>query len=191
MKKLILIALAIVCGVAISEGFAKKPNKQKLTKEEIEVKLDSLRNEQAKQQTLKDEIDEFNSYDKGRGPARHIDLKEIHPCMEESYVTMEEVRAFGFGEGTTDIQARKNAIQSAVEDLSIKAYPESIRYVTTSYPSGETESLIEINITDEQKQYVRNNYQMLCYKILQNEDGAYQAYVAISISLTKIKQYKQ
>lgn len=49
MKRLLVIIFAIVCGVAYSDGFAKKPKKQKLSAEEKEAKIDSLRKELEKE----------------------------------------------------------------------------------------------------------------------------------------------
>ena len=112
--------------------------------------------------------------------------------MEESYDNMEELRALGIGEDATNaMQAKQMAIEKAVEELTIKAFPEAISYTNISKPNGQHESHIEINITKEQKQFVYNNIQLRCYEIQMNELGLYQAYVAVGISLARIKQYKQ
>ena len=124
-------------------------------------------------------------------PKQKVPKLEI-PCMEESYDNMEELRALGIGEDATNaMQAKQMAIEKAVEELTIKAFPEAISYTNISKPNGQHESHIEINVTKEQKQFIYSNIQMQCYKIQQNERGMYQAYVAVSISLAKIKQYKQ
>lgn len=124
-------------------------------------------------------------------PKQELPVLDI-PCLEESYDTMEEMRAIGIEDGaTTAMQAKQLAIEKAVEDLSIKAFPEEITYTSISKPDSQQESHIEINITQEQKQFVYNNIQIQCYKIQMNELGLYQAYVAVGISLARIKQYKQ
>ena len=124
-------------------------------------------------------------------PKQELPVLDI-PCLEESYDTMEEMRAIGIEDGaTTAMQAKQLAIEKAVEDLSAKAFPEAIKCTSISKPDGQQESHIEINITKEQKQFVYNNIQLRCYEIQMNELGLYQAYVAVGISLARIKQYKQ
>lgn len=63
MKKLFVISLVIIFGVIISDCYAKKPKKAKLTDEEIKAKIDSLRMEYEKRR----EFDSFEQkhYDRG------------------------------------------------------------------------------------------------------------------------------
>ena len=86
MKRIILIALAIVCGVACTDCFAKKPKKEKLTNEEIVAKIDSLKREREKSM-LERELDKGGRWDKPVKLVHYYCLRdyflEYHPEMLE------------------------------------------------------------------------------------------------------------
>lgn len=175
-KRVLVIALVAVCGMAFSDCFARKPRRQKLSPEEIEAKLDSLRNEQEKLQNLINEIYET-------GPLRYNHV----PCTEESYDTDEEIRGLGIAEGATPEQAKENAYRVAMEQI-IAEMPHHIKSVTISYPDGSTysETVAESSLTGEQKQAVYSNSQIYCIKYENTQEGICRAYVAVSVPKEKI-----
>ena len=178
MKRVLVMALAVVCGMAFSDCFARKPRRQKLSAEEIEAKLDSLRNEQEKLQNLRNEI-----YETG-----HL---QYVPCMEASYDTDEEFRGLGIAEGATPEQAKENAYRVAMEQIMTKM-PHHIKSVTMSYPDGSTysETIMESSLTEEQKQAVYSNCQIYCYRIrpANAQETMFEAYVAVSVPKEKTIQ---
>ena len=159
MKRFIVIALAIVCGVVFSESFAQR-RKRAYNPEKAKSLLDM----EMEGASIKNSADFFSA----------------PPCMEESFDTMEESKGFGIGEGDTEMQARENATREALRQIEYKM-PRNITSITTEDKTGiNTVTEVE-SLTKEQWDYIYANQQNVCLKYEQLENGKYRAYITISV----------
>ncbi len=188
MKKFLIIALAIVCGVAVSESFAQKPKKEKMT----EAKIDSLR---AAHERIMNQME--NDGPLRTGPARDFEriskkeLLELYskiiqlekridklealasppksptiPCLEESVDSDQSYHGFGVGKGYDQNIASTNAVTIAIEELTKRIFPLC---------------------TNEKMQLVSKNCQIICRQIEIQDTGFYQCYVVISVNKNDIQ----
>lgn len=175
MKRLIVIALAIVCGVAFSESFAKKPKKAELTeaqKEELRIQeekelqelkeqmyLDSIKLAEKKRE-LEAEIERLKmeySRSEAKGPLPVSEKIEL-PCQEEAISTDEYYGAWA-------VSNEQPSQMHAVQDAMMKAQRELAKQM------GEEATIIDAEI--------------VCRTISRDEFGNYIAYVAIRMSKNK------
>ena len=173
MKRLIIIAIAIVYGVTFSESFAKKPTKQNLSDDEIEAKLDSLRAarendgplrtgpaQDSKRRELERALDSLRMVQEMRPrPMPLVDYEEMElPCQEEAQSTDEYYGAWAVSDGQPN--------QSfAVQDAMQKAQFELARQV------GEESILKDVEV--------------VCRKIMRDKFGNFIAYVAVRMHKNK------
>lgn len=168
MKKLIIIVFAIVCGVAFSESFAKKPKKEKMADAEIEAKLDSLRATRENdgplricpardsvRKELERALDSLRMVQEMTRPKPMplVDYEEMElPCQEEAQSTDEYYGAWAASNGQPNESY-------AVQDAMQKAQFELARQV------GESFTLKDVEV--------------MCRMITRDQYGNYIAYVAI------------
>lgn len=144
MKRILVIALAIVCGVAFSNSFAKKPTKQKLTLEEQTVqdnisrqglqeqqKLDSLRlAEKLKQLELEMQMEEERhqaALEEKRKAAMEEEEMAV-PCAKDAKSDDEYYGVLGIGKGHNMSAAMIDATQKAQIELLKLVGEELIDY---------------------------------------------------------------
>lgn len=169
MKRIVVTLLAIVCGVAFSDGFAKKPAKKK-QKVEVQEKLDSLANEKMRQDSLRmaEELEaleeelrlekEIRSANQ-KGKPREIKEEEILlPCQDEAQSNDEYFGAFGMSEN--EITAN-----DAILRATLDAQMELAKIV------GED---IDSNLIE-----------MVCRQLVREHYGTWSAFVAIRIPKNK------
>ena len=175
MKRAFLFSIVIIFSIVSHAQIAR----------EMEVDEISLLRQEIQQ--LKERVDrlERNSSEKSISEIPDI------PCMNSGFDTSTEFRGWGYGEGQTESQAKENAIQEAVESISVRMFHEMLSITTDFHPNGEVEYHEENNITEAQKQFIRANCGLQCIRYSQNEDtGIYQVYVAISIPMSAKENYK-
>ena len=177
MKRLIVIALAIVCGVACSESFAKKPKKAELKetqKEELrnqegkefreiqeQIYLDSIKLAEKKRE-LEAEIERLKmeySRSEAKGPLPVYEEIEL-PCQEEAISTDEYYGALGISEGEPNAQY-------AITKATTNAQIELFNIV------GE-----DINVDEAM---------MVCRQVYRDSYGTWNAYIALRLSKTNNK----
>ena len=170
MKRLFVIALAVVCGVTFSESFAKKPKKAELTKpqneetrtqqekerQELQQKmyLDSIELE-AKKRELKELERQLMEMENARPTTKPMPVyEELElPCQEESISTDEYYGAWAVSDGQFN--------QSfAMQDAMHKA-----QFALAKQVGGED--------------VVIENVEVVCRKIMRDELGTFVAYVAV------------
>ena len=86
MKKILLVIFTIICGVAFSEGFAKKPTKREMIKEKSSAKIDSIKQELEKRKK-EQEFDEMIT--KGGGWDRAAKFTDYY-CLADYLYKLEE-----------------------------------------------------------------------------------------------------
>ena len=169
MKKLVIIAFAIVCGVAFSESFAKKPKKEKMADAEIEAKLDSLRATRENdgplricpardsvRKELERALDSLRMVQEMTRPKPMplVDYEEMElPCQEEAISTDEYYGAWAVSDGQPNESF-------AVQEAMLKAQSELAKQI-----GGED--------------VVLENVAVVCRMIMRDKYGNYKAYVAI------------
>ncbi len=157
MKKILLVILSLVCGVVFSDSYAEKPRKVKMSDDEVSAKLDSLRIEKDR----KDSLDEFFN-----------DILNM-PCLDESYGTVDGgSREWGFADGRT----KEEAIEKASRDAAKEIISKRIIIHSTDELTVEKDS-----ITEEKLSAVLTNYEMMCLGIDSLQDGVFRAYVVIRL----------
>lgn len=143
MKKILILTLAIVCGVAFSDAWAKRPKKdqpkQEPTAVELYSALTALEDEmkameaererqqeesRARLETLKEEIQSSQE-----------EMKTDFPCMEEAVSNDEYFAAWGEGTGMSNVDAMMKAQQNAIFNLS--SILSQNGYSTESIPDPE------------------------------------------------------
>lgn len=111
MRKILILTLTIICGVAFSDGWAKRPKKNQLTQELTTAKLiDSLKMEM--------EIKKMNIPYR-TGPARQP-IQLLFPCLSESYDSYEYWGGYGHGFGNTTQASMRCALMVAIQDIQSK-----------------------------------------------------------------------
>ncbi len=164
MKKIIIIALTIVCGVAFSESFAKKPKKsaeiqkeEKRLQEEKELMelqhqmfLDSIEIVKKKRQLELEKLkQEFNK----------AEIEEMGlPCIEEARSTDEYYGAWAASDG-------QHNQSIAMQDAMQKAQFELAKLV------GENTEI--------------ENVEVVCRQIMRDKHGNFIAYIAIRMPKNK------
>jgi hypothetical protein len=159
MKKIIIIALTIVCGVAFSESFAKKPKKsaemqkeEKCLQEEKELMelqhqmfLDSIEIVKKKRQLELEKLkQEFNK----------AEVEEMGlPCIEEARSTDEYYGAWAVSDGKPN---QSIAVQEAMRRAQL-----------------------ELAIQIGEKEVVLDDVEIVCRTISRDTRGNFIAYVAI------------
>ena len=102
------------------------------------------------------------------------------PCLEDSYDTMEEIRGLGIAEGITEVQAKDKAIREAHRQILCKM-PKKMVITTNSESGTYTETIYEDIVTDEQTQLTDFTSEIMCYKIVPLQEGAFRAYVVLRV----------
>jgi len=138
MKRIVVILLAIVCGVAFSNGFAKKPTKrQKIEEQAIqdslalveqnrERELDLMKKElEALEEELRVTKERRSANQKGK-PLEIEEEEILLPCQEEAKSNDEYFGAFGMSENEMSanyaisratLDAQKNLARMVGEDI--------------------------------------------------------------------------
>lgn len=177
MKRLIVLVLAIVCGVSYSEGFAKKPKKSTsentnsmqledmMYRNPNQAKLDSLRIEKERLDSLMELelLEALLEQQKPRmrgplGPYEEIELLDP-PCQEEAKSTDEYYGAWA-------VSAEQPNQNYAIQDAVMRAQRELSRQI------GEDEATID-------------KAEIVCRTISRDSRGNYIAYVAIRMPKNK------
>lgn len=165
MKKILILTLVIICGVAFSDGWAKRPKKnqpaQELTAAEgenrkafrekiIAERIDSLKRV-AELREQEDKEWKMNiPYQ--TGPARQP-IQLLFPCLSESYDSDEYWGGYGHGFGNTTQAAMRCALMVAIQDIQSKGISDI------------------------------SNIQVVCQKISQDSDGEYECHLAIHVPM--------
>ncbi len=160
MKRIVVILLAIVCGVAFSNGFAKKPTKKQKVEEqaiqdslalveqnmvrELELKKQELEALKAKLQSEKEQLEN----ERREAMAEEV----VIPCSKEAESNDEYFGAFGMGENAM-------TANDAISRATINAQKDLARMV------GED---IDSNLIE-----------MVCRQLARDRYGNWMAYVAI------------
>ena len=168
MKRILLIISTIMLGTAYISAQAQDAD----YRDEIDV----LRHEIM---YLKERV---NQLEQKLAPKSMGELLEDLPCFKESLDTDDEIHGLGSAEGSTPEQAKRNAIPSAAIDIALKIFPEAITAYSHYINEENIDSHIEFDITDEQKQFIFDNSQIICYETIINNKGNYEAFVVLSLS---------
>ena len=175
MKRVLAVTLAILCGVAFSESFAKKPQKampenheqfeDKMHRNPNQAKLDSLRREMERQDSLRTELEKLEALleeqrPRTRGPLpSYKEMEDLElPCQEEVKSTDDYYGAWAVSDG-------KPNQSIAVQDAMQKAQFELAKLV------GENTEI--------------ENVEVVCRSIMRDMHGNFIAYVAIRMPKNK------
>lgn len=163
MKRNLILIFIILCGVAFSDGWAKRPKKNQTTQEltvaervsrkalrekNIAERLDSLKRELERQKQEDKEWMMNIPYRTGPAPAP---LPIVPPCAEEAVSTDDYYAAFMEGRGGTAQEAMRCALVGAIRDIQSRGV-SNISYI-----------------------------QVVCQQILQEPNGEYECYMAIHV----------
>lgn len=156
MKRILIVVLAIVCGVTFSDSFAKKPTKQKLTALQEQQRLDSLRMaEKLKQLELEMQLDEERhraELEEKRKAA--IEEEEIAmPCSKEAKSDEEYYGVLGIGKG--------HSMSSAMIDATQKAQFELLKLVGEELKESQIDKVCQVYYQDRHGEF--NVYVALKY----------------------------
>lgn len=181
MKKTLLAILTLICGTIYSDTYSENTNAD-VYKELLRLhgEIGSLTDRVRALEDIVKTLPEF------KNETSAIDI----PCMEEAYDSDTEFGEIGIAEAPTQKEAKEKAIRQACEAIAIKVYPEMISYYISS-TKDKTESRIENNITEAQIQTVYSKCNMACYNIQMKPTGVYEAFVAIRLSKSVIKNNNQ
>lgn len=164
MKRIIILTLAIICGVAFSESFAKKPKKSKMTEMERQAQLDSLRMEmelrelerERKRDSIQALMDALEREQNMRRAKLQPEMEEIPlPCQEEAKSDEEYYKALGISGPHKD---SRYAIQDAMQNAQM-----------------------ELANQVKEKEVDLENAEMVCRQISRDDFGNYIAYIALSL----------
>ena len=169
MKRIVVILLAIVCGVAFSDGFAKKPTKKKVEEQAVQDSLALVeQNRKRELDLMKKELDaleeelrlekEIRSANLKGKPLEIEEVEILLPCQEEAQSNDEYFGAFGMSE---------NEI-TANDAISI----------ATIYAKMELEKIVGDDINS-------NLIEVVCRQRARNSDGTWAAFVALRIPKNK------
>lgn len=162
MRKILILTLAIVCGVAFSDAWAKRPKKNQPTQESISAERDSaLQALKDEMKAWEDEMERKEEESRARLKALKEEIqstqKEVEadlPCVEEAVSNDEYFAAWGVSDA---MPSEAFAMQTAM----FNAKQELVKLV---------EENMEIN-----------NVEVICQRITRNKYGAFTAYVAIRV----------
>ena len=159
MKKIFILTLAIVCGVAFSDGWAKRPKKNQPTQELTAAEKDSVIRERQKEEArarleaLKEEIQSTQE-----------EMKTDFPCMEEAVSNDEYFAAWGEGTSMSNLSATMRAQHNAIFKLS--SILSQNGYSTDSIPDPE----------------------IICRTINRDIDGNVICYIAIKVNKSNLQK---
>ncbi len=160
MKKILILTLVIACGVAFSDGWAKRPKKNQPAQELISAERDSAL------QALKDEMkrDEDNFRAQLEALKEEIqsaqeEMKTDFPCAKEAVSDEEYFAAFGVSKAMPN---QRYALQDAIRNAQQK--------IVDLMNNGN--AVIDIVI---------DNVEMTCQKFAFDSQGKCVAYVAVRV----------
>lgn len=155
MKRILIVVLVIVCGVAFSDSFAKKPTKQKPTALQEQQRLDSLRMaEKLRQLELEMQMEEeqHRAIMEEKRKAAMEEEEIAMPCSKDANSDDEYYGVLGIGKG--------HSMSSAMIDATQKAQFELIKLV-----GGELEEY---------------KIDKVCQVYYQDKYGVFNVYVALN-----------
>ena len=162
MKRVLVIALAIVCGMACSDCFAKKPKKQEVDPQQAYRDSVAMVEELQKleeEMRIKEEMYEMKKQAAREELNRSLMDEMEMPCQEEAKSTDEYYGAWAVSDGQMN--------QSyAVQDAMHKA-----RFELAKQVGGED----TITLT----------YEVVCQQIMRDKYGNFIAYVAVRMPKNK------
>ncbi|MBQ0089942.1 MAG: hypothetical protein KBT27_11505 [Prevotellaceae bacterium] len=143
MRKILFLTLAIVCGVAFSDGWAKRPKKNQQTKELTAAERDSvikaleeeMKAWEAERERQKEEARAQLEALKEEIQSAQEEMKTDFPCMEEAVSNDEYFAAWGEGTGMSNVDAMMRAQHNAIFNLS--SILSQNGYSTDSIPDPE------------------------------------------------------
>ena len=153
MKRILILVLAIICGVSFSDSFAKKPKKKVAAQDEQAI-LDSLHKAEIRRLELEMQQEEERrraALEEQKKAVMEMEEEMPVPCSQEAKSDDEYYGVLGIGEGHSMSNAMIDAIQ--------KAQLELIKLV------GEE---LETNKIDK-----------VCQIYFQNKYGVFNVYVAL------------
>lgn len=162
MKRIIILTLAIICGVAFSESFAKKPKKvdlkdsEQAERDKAERELDSLKSALSLYQEMLELEKERMELEREKAILKQRLQQEMEiPCQEEANGDENYYGALGISEGQMNGSiANRKAIQDALRQIATQIGDETIEL---------------------------NDYEVRCRQVFQDIYGKFRAYVAIRV----------
>lgn len=215
MKKITLVAMALLCSVAFTDCAAKKPVKKAepapapvaQTVDPQQAKLDSLRRAQEirrielqmqaeEAQYISDmEIAKLRAENARKATEKRLEQKLNTPCIEESYDKHGEYMAgLGIADNQLDRQLGSGtANMAAISDITtryIGAISNGVsRYskdVNTRTGAKVKEGELEGEATAIGKKSIEKHAETVCREYGQADDGSYTIYVAVHVPIAKI-----
>ena len=216
MKKITLIALAIVCGVAFTNCAAKKPVKQKVDPQQ--AYLDSLKRAQeikrlereiaeeeerakleheAKMAELRAdaEIAALRAQNARNATDMRLEQKLKMPCIEQSYDKHGEYMAgYGVAEDQIDRKDALNAAnREAINDVATR-YIGTITNAVSNYAKDVNtrgrekvkESELEGEATAVGKMAIEKYAEAVCREFGKANNGTFSGYVAVHVPVGKV-----
>ena len=151
MKKILLVIFTIICGVAFSEGFAKKPTKREMIKEKSSAKIDSIKQELEKKK--EQEFDEMIT--KGGGWDRTAKITHYY-CLAD-YLKEANQEDSGFDQLLEDQEKYRYKLYTLCSDYGEKNHnAESI--VAYATQENKKDSVLCVAASDfyEVEDYIRD-----------------------------------
>lgn len=160
MRKILILTLAIVYGVAFSNGWAKRPKKNQPTQEVTSSERDSVM--KALEDAMKRDEDNFRAQLEALKEKTQSAQKEIEmdfPCAKDAVSDEEYYATFGISKAMPN---QRYALQDAIRNAQQKI---------VNLISNEN-AVVDIVI---------NNMEMTCQKFAFDSHGKCVAYVAIRV----------
>lgn len=216
MKKITLVAMAIICSVAFTNCAAKKPVKQKVDPQQ--VYLDSLKRvqeikrieremaeeeERAKleheakmaQLRAEKEIADLKAQNARKATEMRLEQKLNMPCIDQSYDKHGEYMAgYGVAENQLDRKDALNAAnREAITDISTRyigmisnAVSNYAKDVNTRAREQVKESELEGEATAIGKMAIEKYAETVCREFGKADMGAFSCYVAVHVPVGKV-----
>lgn len=165
MKKILFLTLVIICGVAFSDAWAKRPKKNQPTQESISAERDSAL--QALKDEMKRDEDNFRAQLEALKEKAQSIQKEVEadlPCVEEAISNDEYFAAWGEGTGVSNLNAMMTAQHNAIFNLSSLLSQNG--YSSESIPDPE----------------------IICRTISRDKLGNFICYIAIKVNKSNLQK---
>lgn len=172
MRKILFLTLAIVCGVAFSDGWAKRPKKNQQTKELTAAERDSvikaleeeMKAWEAERERQKEEARAQLEALKEEIQSSQEGMKTVFPCMEEAVSDEEYFAAWGERTSMSSLSATMRAQHNAIFKLS--SILSQNGYSTDSIPDPE----------------------IICRTINRDIDGNVICYIALKVNKSNLQK---
>lgn len=188
MKRLVLIALAIVCSVSFMNLSAKKPKKPQV--DPMQARIDSLKKEAELRKLERELENDLNSTE------YQENTYLASPCLDEALDTEEYMGGWGVSYPEANEQmAMRAANKAALVDISSRylgviknGVSEYLKETTTKSQTSSSEGDLEGMANAIGEKAINKYAQTACRRMTKNKKGAYVCYVAVHVPIDKVSE---